>query len=483
MDKQLFSKWTARACALLMIGASVLGVSPAAHAATEAPTSDVDAYVLADFDTGEILLSKDADKRLEPASTTKLMTALLLVENKADLSEKVTVGAEVNPFPKGSSLMGLEEHETLSLMDLLYGAMLPSGNDAAAAIAVAVGGDMDHFIEMMNQRAQELGMTGTHYVNPHGLTTREEDEEHYTTAADMRLLTIAALSNETIAKVLKTPSYQTSPTNKHPNGFALQTTNKLISEKENDQQYNYRYAIGGKTGVTTAAGGCLCAAAEKGDRKLVAVILGDHSLKGTQKYYKRWTDSAAFFDYGFTLQRVDLTEKVKAVSLTGTPPGSEKDVQLVPQYDTDAIAKWVDSDTAATLGAADAQVTASIEWDESLASPAPEGNVLGQVVYKIGDTEIYRCNVTQKVEAKQTPASDGEGGANVFLIILLVVVGLLLLLLILRMVLVAQQRKRARMRRRSRYLDEGPRRNNLRGRRLPDPYDLGRQRDRHHRYR
>ena len=109
--------------------------------------------------------------------------------------------------------------------------------------------------------------------------------------------------------------------------------------------------------------------------------------------------------------------------------------------------------------------------------------MLGQVVYKIGDTEIYRCNVTQKVEAKQTPASDGEGGANVFLIILLVVVGLLLLLLILRMVLVAQQRKRARMRRRSRYLDEGPRRNNLRGRRLPDPYALGRQRDRHHRYR
>ncbi len=276
-------------CAFLAL-LILFSVTPTALAVFDPEGSISTKYVLlAEAATGTALFEKAADERAYPASTTKIMTCILALEN-GNLDEEITVGEEVKRgFYSQSSLMGLVPGETLTLRDLVYGLMLVSGNDAAAAIAVHLGGSIEGFADMMNAKAVSLGMTNTHYVNPHGV----HEDEHYTTARDMAKLAAYAIQNQDFRAIVSRGTFDVKPTNKDSDGYHLENSNKLVHTKADANSMEYRYAIGIKTGDTNRAGRCLVAAAEKNGITLVSVQFGDEGAD------YRFTLAAELFDWGF----------------------------------------------------------------------------------------------------------------------------------------------------------------------------------------
>ena len=231
------------------------------------PTS-AKSTILMDAATGRVLEEQNADARCPVASTTKIMTGLLVCE-AGELDREVCVPPEAAGV-EGSS-MYLKAGERLTVRDLLYGLMLRSGNDAAAALAIAEAGSVPAFVERMNERAAQLGLHGTHYANPHGL----DSEENYSTARDLARLTRCALENETFRAVVSAKSVTAA-------GRTLTNHNKLL--------WQYPGAIGVKTGYTRSAGRILVSAAERDGRRLIAVTIADPD---------DWADHARLLDYGF----------------------------------------------------------------------------------------------------------------------------------------------------------------------------------------
>ena len=232
--------------------------------------------VLMEADTGEIIFRQNENARLPMASTTKIMTALVALESlPVDTKVKITsqsVGVE------GSSIY-LCEGESLTLEQLLYALMLESANDAAVAIAIAVAGSVEAFSEKMNARASSLGLTDTHFANPHGLYS----EEHYTTAYELAIITRAALQNPLFREISATDR-KTIPLRGEEGVRLLLNHNKLLA--------SYEGCIGGKTGYTQKAGRCLVSAAEREGVTLIAVTLNAPD---------DWRDHTAMLDYGFAL--------------------------------------------------------------------------------------------------------------------------------------------------------------------------------------
>ena len=232
--------------------------------------------VLLEAETGEVIFGQNQNARLPMASTTKLMTALVALESLPPHTA-VKIPAEAVGV-EGSSIY-LTEGETLTLEQLLYALLLESANDAATAIAIAVAGSVSAFAERMNARAASLGLTDTHFVNPHGL----DAEGHYTTAYELALITREALQNPTLREICET-SRKTIPLRGEEGVRLLLNHNKLLS--------SYEGCIGGKTGYTKKTGRCLVSAARREGVTLIAVTLCDPD---------DWRDHAAMLDYGFAL--------------------------------------------------------------------------------------------------------------------------------------------------------------------------------------
>ncbi len=255
-------------------------------------------------------LERNADTKRYPASTTKIMTCILALEC-CEPDELVAVSKRATNLSERNSKMGLLPNETYRMIDLLYGLMLPSGNDAAIAIAEHVGGSVKGFADMMNEKAASLGMEHTHYVNPHGL----HNADHYTTARDMALLTAYAMENETFQKIVATKERTVKSTDGRK--IKLQSSNRLLRDIKvsSYKPYScvYPYAIGVKTGDTHLAGKCLVAAAKRGDTTYIAVLLhGENApdnVKGREKdkyAAQRFYDAAALFDYVFEHDTVEI---------------------------------------------------------------------------------------------------------------------------------------------------------------------------------
>ncbi|MBZ4665836.1 D-alanyl-D-alanine carboxypeptidase family protein [Mahella sp.] len=249
-------------------------ITSEALAVEDPPQTSASAAALMEVETGRVLYGKDADKRYPMASTTKIMTAITAIEY-GDLSDIVEVSDNASGV-EGSSIW-LEVGERLTLEDLLYGLMLRSGNDAAVAIAEHVGGSVEKFVDIMNQKAKMIGAKNTHFANPHGLP----DEDHYTTAYNLALITAYAMKNPIFKQIVST-KYRKIPWEGHQWDRAMQNKNKLL--------WKYEGANGVKTGYTKEAGRCLVAAAYRNGMQLVAVVLNDDPM---------WEDSMALLDYGF----------------------------------------------------------------------------------------------------------------------------------------------------------------------------------------
>ncbi len=276
---------------LLLAFAVCLSILPVAHAEAFDDSGVKTKYImLMEAGSGCALYEKAADERAFPASTTKIMTCILALE-KGNLDDTVTVPSVTS----SGSQMGLRKGETLSLRSLIYGMMLVSGNDAAEAVAIHVGGSKQSFVDMMNEKAKELGMKNTHFMEPSGL----HKEEHYSTARDMAVLTRYALmespKKDDFRAIVKKGSYEVKDSSRE---YApLENTNKLIHTTEKNRakgvMLEYRNAIGVKTGDTKYAMRCLVAAAEKDGITLISVQLYDEE----EDY--RFKLATRLFDWGF----------------------------------------------------------------------------------------------------------------------------------------------------------------------------------------
>lgn len=273
-------------------------------ATVQKPTIAAEGAVLLNANTGEILFEKNGTTRFYPASITKLMTALLAVEN-CGLGDTVTFSKTATTnLESGAVTISLTEGDKLTVEQCLYALMLKSANEVANGMAEHISGSVAGFADKMNSRARELGCTDTHFANPNGLN----DTQHYTTPRDMALIARAAFANPTVARAASTLSYQI-PATKKAAARTITMGHKMLYP--NDSRY-YQGIVAGKTGYTSKAGNTLATCAERNGLRLIAIV-----MKSNQTHY---TDTKALLDYGFALANAGLTST--GMSQSGTTPGA-----------------------------------------------------------------------------------------------------------------------------------------------------------------
>ena len=271
------------------------------------PELNAESAFLYEANTGVILYAKNIHRHLYPASTTKMMTALLTAEN-CKMDEIVNFSHDaVFSLESGSSNIGIDPGQALSVEECLYGLMVGSANEVANALAEHIGGSMDGFAELMNKRAEELGLKDTHYTNANGLN----DPSHYTSAHDLAMVANEFFKNEYLSKIGNTPTYHFEPTATQPDDFYLRNKHKLING-----DIQYVGIKGGKTGYTSEAGETLVTCAEQNGMKLICVIMNEVSPE-------QFNDTVKLFDYGFSnfaVTNVSENEKKYTVESTNFFP-------------------------------------------------------------------------------------------------------------------------------------------------------------------
>lgn len=276
------------ALVLCMVGL-ILGT--ATGDAKKKPSISAESAIVMDVQSGTILYEKNKDKRQYPASITKVMTGLLALENSS-LSETVTYSEKaVTNLETGASNIGLKAGEKLSMEDSLYAILLMSANEACNGVAEHIGGSVENYVDMMNERAKELGCTGTHFANTNGLWM----ENHYTTAYDMALIAREAYKNPTFAKITGTKRYNIEKTNKSKIRYLYNHHGMLYASTFS--QYLYEYCVGGKTGYTAKCRYTLVTYAKKDDMMLVSVIMKAPNSPWTEP--NEYTDTTKILNYCF----------------------------------------------------------------------------------------------------------------------------------------------------------------------------------------
>ena len=328
--------------------------------------------------TGKVVYEKNGYQVRYPASTTKVLTAILAIEN-CDLDELATASEfAVNSIPYDYSIANIKVGEQVSVRDLLYALMLHSANETAYILAEHISGSNEEFAKLMNEKAKEIGCENSHFVNPNGI----QDENHYSTAYDMALITRYAMQNEIFREIVKTTSYTVSPSELYPeNDRVFTNTNHLIipSTEQNPNKYYYPYAIGVKTGYTSAALNCLISAANKDGMEYISVVLGATTgyENGVSTSY-RYTDSISMFDFAFNNYLFkDLTEEnafVKTIDIPNLGPldvATDSSVSIL--VDVDEFNNTI--------------IEPKIDIYENISAPIKKGDVVGTISYIINGKE------------------------------------------------------------------------------------------------
>jgi D-alanyl-D-alanine carboxypeptidase (penicillin-binding protein 5/6) len=343
--------------------------------------------VLIDAGSGTILAQKNADKKMYPASLTKIMTAILALE-LGELTDVITVDDDT-PFEIDGSHIALEPGEILTLKDLLHALMLPSANDAASVIAKHYGGSLENFVKIMNQKAKELGAYSTNFTNPHGL----HDANHYSTAADLALITKYAMENDAFRKIVSTTKYEIQTTNKKDEPRYFTSLNKLLYNTSYNQIYvdgvyispYYEYANGAKTGYTPEAGNCLVATAKKDGTELIAVTMKGISLEMYQ-------DSHNLFNYGFEeYESTTLVGKntfIKNIRITN---GDSKEISVITESDLTALIQKNSFD----------DIKSNV-YINDITLPIEKNNVVGKIEYTLDDEVIGTVNLICPISVKSS---------------------------------------------------------------------------------
>lgn len=344
----------------VIILALVISAAPLIHAdTTDGLSVSANSAVLIEASTGNIIFEKAAFEKRSMASTTKIMTAIIAIEH-ADLSKQISISSKAVGI-EGSSIY-LKTGESLTLENLVYALMLESANDAAAAIAVHIGGSIENFAVMMNEKAKELGLTDTHFTNPHGL----DHEDHYTTAYDLAMLTAYALKNETFAKIVSTYK-STIPLYGNEGTRYLLNHNKMLKL--------YSDSIGVKTGFTKKSGRCLVSAAKRDGVTLIAVTLSAPD---------DWNDHKAMLNYGFTKYEYVTLAEPGTIKYTIPVVGGE--ITKIDITNKDGI--------SACLPTKAQNITTTVELKHFYYAPISAGEILGQITFYNNETKIGTIPLT-----------------------------------------------------------------------------------------
>ena len=337
-------------------------------------TIQADGGIVMEAGTGTVLYGKNMDHPYYPASITKILTALIVIES-CDLNEIVTFSHDaVYNVEEDSSSAGIDEGDQLTVRDCLYALLLASANESANALAEHVSGTREAFADLMNQRAASLGCTGSHFANPSGLN----DENHYTTAHDMARIAQAAIQNPTFVEICSSrtyrlPNMKRAPVEKYPDGFPIANHHKMWNR--NDAAY-YNGAFCGKTGYTSLAGNTLVTCAKRGDMTLIAVVLNGHLT--------HYTDTKAMLDFGFgNFQSLKISE------FETTYTSLDNDMTIAGMTAKDTISLDLDEDSRIVIpksaGFSDAVPHLSYTLDRNAPS-----NAIAQVNYTYGDQPVGR---------------------------------------------------------------------------------------------
>jgi serine-type D-Ala-D-Ala carboxypeptidase (penicillin-binding protein 5/6) len=349
----------------------VLTVAIPAPALAATPKISSPSYILMDAATGQILLQQSANEKAYPASVTKVATALVVLA-RLQMDQKITVPKEARV---GGSRIFLSTGSQMTVEDALYALMLSSANDAAVTLAVAVSGSVEAFAQEMNKAAQEAGATGTHFVNPHGLP----NDNHYTTARDLALVTKQALSIEAFRKVVMTQNRDVRITGDGVRVEKLTNHNRLL--------WTYEGCTGVKTGFTNQSKHTQIASARRGDREFIAVALGASSAAAVQR------DVTSLLTYGFN------TYKPKQVVSAGQPFG---EVDMVGGKGNAAVVALASLSVLEGEGAPD--TTIRIIMQKELKAPVKAGTKVGKAILMQGERSLGQVDLVVKEDVDKAPA-------------------------------------------------------------------------------
>ncbi|MBQ6153382.1 MAG: D-alanyl-D-alanine carboxypeptidase [Ruminococcus sp.] len=431
--------------AVLLIVLTVLPAYAADYGCDVETTTN--AVYMENLDTGNVVFEKNSTQKVYPASTTKILTYIVVSENVSDLDGteleiKEEYFTEMDPE---SSVMGLTEHigETVSVRDLLYGLMLPSGNDAALMLANYVGGSVSGFVDMMNEKVTELHCENTRFTSPHGLF----DEDHYSTAQDMATITKYAMELPGFMEICSSTHHEVkSYSNSDPE--TIETTNYLIDETQKGGYYYYSYAKGIKTGFTDEAGRCLVSTAVKDGYTYLIVALGA-AYDYDEDINYAMLDSKELYEWAF--EHIAYQTVMSGTDSLGQADvefaKDDKKINLVPSGDVSSLLPN-DYDKA--------RVTTEVQVNENIEAPVKQGDILGSVeVYLDGELidtkDVIAADSVERDEFKYTFHQIKEFfKTHVVLVIILGVVLIVVIIIIIAAVNSAKKAKKRRERERSR---------------------------------
>ena len=361
---------------LIFISLFILILSTTTYAAEEISIRS-GAGLLVERSQDRVLFEKNAYKKMYPASTTKILTAIVVLEN-TNLSDMATISQNaLETIPNGYVTCNLQIGEELSVRDLMYALMVKSANDAAVVLAEHVAGSVENFSNMMNQKAKDIGCKNTHFVNPNGIHA----DNHYTTAYDLYLMAEYALTfehNNEFKEFVSRTSYTLPATNMYPaEDRTFSTTNELIKINNNDRIDNYYYknALGIKTGHTSQAGYCLVSSVSRDDLEFISVILdGGFDSNGLSE---RYTETIKLFNFGydnFTLTKIKDSNNIID---TVTIEKATKETASLNLLIKDEITVINDKSTDIN------KIEPNIEINEVLVAPIMKGDVLGKITYTV----------------------------------------------------------------------------------------------------
>ena len=387
IDRIWLSVALAVALLLATLPATALATTPEDYDAEKPQVLERDhiyapSAVMLDGVTGRVLFSKNPRERMYPASTTKIMTVMLALESGIELDTPVIVPQQASKIPKDSTLVPVFPGDQLPFVDLLYGCMLASGNDAANAVAVLVAGSIDAFVERMNARAQELGCADTHFVNPHGY----HDPDHYTTAMDLARIAQAALNIDAFRQISSCERYTFTIRREGEDITPTRAnTNVLLNE---DSRYYYPNCIGVKTGTHSEAGNCFVGASEKDGVRLVAVALKCADTN------QKWVDVIRMLNYGYTRYEAVSLERLFAAAspqigslkisnaVESDPEGGTLSLKIARVSNPEYIRMLpIDVDGAMDSAVKDFISRTTMTITHNMVAPVSEGEIMGSLRY------------------------------------------------------------------------------------------------------
>lgn len=339
--------------------------------------------LLMESKTGKVVYENNGYEKMYPASTTKIMTAILTLEH-CELTDLATASYEaVFTVPVGYTNANIQVGEELTVNQLLHVLLISSANEAANVLAEHIAGSVESFATMMNTKAEEIGCLNTHFVNANGV----HNENHYSTAYDLAIMGKYAMQNETFREIVATTFYTLPSTNKYPtNDRVFGTTNELIKKDTSDKvdNYYYEYATGAKTGYTNSAKNCIVATAKKDGIEYIVVILGAQTTENGLS--ARYLDCKNLFNYAFENYKVKtINEKGSILKKTKIAKAniSTKQLNVVVE---DEISLLLKKDTDINT------ITPTVELNSDLKAPISENTVIGKITYEI-DGNTYTSNL------------------------------------------------------------------------------------------